>query len=86
MIFSFKIDRPRDMKSTYSQLKHTIESEGGSLSGDNVRGSIVLLGVEGEYEVDADYIIISITKKPSPLLPNRLIENEIRKHFQQLNQ
>ena len=85
MIFSFKIDRPRDMKSAYAQLKNTVESEGGRITGNEVQGSIALLGVEGEYEVDADYIIVSVTKKPSPLLPNRLIENEIRKHFQQLN-
>ena len=84
MRFSFKIDKPMDMKSTYSQLRKTIESEGGSLTGDEVRGCITLLGVEGEYEVDASHIVVTITKKPSPLLPNRLIENEIRKHFKDL--
>ena len=80
MIFSFKIDKPKDMKSTYVKLKHELESAGGTLAGDESNGRITLMGIEGEYETDVSHIIITITKKP-PLIPNRLIENEVRRFF-----
>ena len=84
MKFSFKIDKPKDIKATFENLRKKITSHGGRLEGDNTGGFISSNGVEGEYLVEADFIEITILKKASPLIPNRIIENEIRSIFKKI--
>ena len=85
IVFSFKIDKPDDIKSTFSKLKEELAPMGGKVEGDEKKGFIAVLGAEGGYEVAEDYILITITKKPSILLPNRLIEKEIRSTFEKIS-
>jgi len=84
MLFSFKIDKPTDIKSTFARLKEELESMNGRLEGDEQKGFISVLGTEGGYEVRDNYILITVTKKLSPLIPNKLIEKEIRGNFEKI--
>ena len=80
----FLIDKPKDIKTVFENLQKKIASNGGKLSGDEASGIISSNGVEGKYIVGADSIEITITKKASPLIPNRIIENEIRSIFKKI--
>jgi len=84
MLFSFSLERPDDIKSTFLKLKEELESHNGKLSGNDVSGSISSNGVEGTYVVEEDSIKIKIHKKPL-LFPNSLIENEIRRIFRKVS-
>ena len=55
-------------------------AQGVKLDGDEQRGTLQASGVVGDYVVGADTIEITIRKKPA-FLPNKVIENEIRKMF-----
>ena len=83
MDFSFKIDKPSNMADVLKNLKTLIESESGVHWGNEDKGIIAVGGVEGVYEAFADYILITIVKKPV-LVPNKLIEKEIRKYFKNI--
>ncbi|MCL2215701.1 MAG: hypothetical protein FWB91_01645 [Defluviitaleaceae bacterium] len=83
-LFSFKIDKPQDIGVAFGKLKEELKTLNGKLDGDEQRGLITVLGTEGEYEVHEDYILITITKKLSPLLPNKVIEKEIREKLKEV--
>jgi hypothetical protein len=84
--FTFNIKKPEDIKSTFKKLKQRIEKYKGRLTGDDVSGSIFSDGVEGSYAVKADFIEITVHKKPLPIIPNIVVENEIRKIFLEIMQ
>jgi len=82
--YSFKIDKPKDMKTTFENLRKKIASHGGKLDGDDASGFISSNGVEGKYIVKAECIEITILKKALPLIPNRMVEKEIRNIFKDI--
>jgi len=84
MSFSFYIERPADVPATLERLKEYIAQHGGKMYGDDARGAIFINGGEGVYIVQEDSIKIIVSKKPSILIPNRLVENEIRKIFKEV--
>ena len=86
MLFSFKLGKPDNMQVTFENLKHKIANTGGKLTGNDQEGTISVAGIEGKYTVDTDTIKITITKKPSSLFPNKVIENRIRAIFRELQQ
>ncbi|MCL2839189.1 MAG: hypothetical protein FWE05_00315 [Defluviitaleaceae bacterium] len=81
MSFSFKVAKPADVKYTFGKFQEELAAYNGKLVGDESKGVITVLGTEGRYEVFADYIQIVITKKLSPLIPDKIIEKEIRERF-----
>ena len=84
MLFSFKIDKPVNMEVAFGKVKEELGSLGGRLDGDEEKGFISVLGTEGTYAVHVDCIEIVVLKKMSPLIPNRMIEKEIRGAFERL--
>jgi len=81
--FSFKIERPKDIETTFKKLKERIEKENGSLSGDNEKGSISSSGVEGMYIVKPDSIEITILKNPYKL--DLAVEIYIKNKFKKIS-
>ena len=84
IIFSFSIAKPQNMQATLENLKQKATAHGGSVDGDETSGIIKQSGVEGRYTVNENAIEIVVLKKPSVLLPNRVIESEIRKIFREV--
>jgi len=85
MLFSFELDKPGDIIATFERLKHKLTATGGQLTGNEKEGLISAVGVKGEYVVNTDTITITVTKKPSPVFPNKLIEKRIRAIFQEIS-
>ena len=84
MIFSFTIAKPQNMQATLESLRQKAKAAGGEVDGDCESGAIAYSGVEGRYTVEADLIKIVVLKKPSAILPNGVIESNIRKIFRQI--
>ena len=85
MPFTFILDKPSDVPAAYKLLKEKLASTGGKISGNINMGTISAEGVEGEYVVGEDAVKITITKKPY-ILPNRLVERQIRTLFRGINE
>ncbi|MCL2572543.1 MAG: hypothetical protein FWE11_09085 [Defluviitaleaceae bacterium] len=81
MPFSFLLDKPRNISATFEKLKQQLSAFGGKLTGDEKEGFISLQGVEGNYVVGTDSVKITVTKKPLSILPNKVVENQIRAIF-----
>jgi len=84
MLFSFKIKKPNDIDKTLENLKKRVTEYGGKMKGNTEKGAIAYNGVEGKYVVGETAIVIKIMRKPSFLVPNVLIENEIRNIFNEV--
>jgi len=80
MLFSFKVNRPADLKATFINVKKLIEESGGSLVGDEHSGQISSHGVEGTYKVKANSIEITVNKKPTGY-PEFAVKSYITKVF-----
>ena len=84
MSHTFKLDKPGNITATFERLKQKLSTIGGKLTGNEEEGTILVEGVEGRYVVESDVIKITITRKPASIIPNRLIENQIRSIFQEI--
>ena len=80
MSFSFKVDKPKDLRKILENLKKEIEKHKGSFAGDEKKGSISSSGVKGTYAVTDDVIEITITEKPF-LWPEFAVKNFITDTF-----
>jgi len=85
MAFTFYIEKPADVPATLEKLKEHVAQNKGKIYGDNTRGAIFINGGEGVYIVQEASIKIIVSKKPSALIPNRMVENEIRKIFREVS-
>ena len=80
---SFTVSKPGNFQAAYRELRSFADRNSGngvSLDGNEQRGTLCASGVVGDYVVGSETIEITIKKKPA-FLPNKLIENEIRKMF-----
>jgi hypothetical protein len=82
---SFTIKLCDALPSVIKRVETEIKSAGGDFNGDAEKGSFAgksLLGhVKGQYRgISENEIMITITDKPL-LVPDSMIESEIRKHF-----
>ena len=84
MLFSFNINRPKDIKATFRKVKARLERHNGKISGDESNGYITVEGIEGSYACSAESIKVVVNKKPSRAIPNWLIEKQIRNIFCEL--
>ena len=83
---SFRVDKPADFLSSFRKMQEHVKKRKDDdirLEGDENRGTLYAYGVVGDFVTGQDHIEIIIRKKPA-LLPQRMIENEIKKMFQQL--
>ena len=85
MLFTFKLEKPDNIKLTLERLKAKLAATGGKLSGNEKEGTISAGGAEGKYIVEDHAIRIVVTKKPLAIIPNRLIEKEIRDIFREIS-
>lgn len=84
MPFSFSVDKPEDLARAFRKLKAKCEENNIHMRGDEKSGEILSDGIEGRYNVDANDIEITVTKKPSVFFTNSRIESEIRKIFREI--
>ena len=80
---SFTVDKPGNFQAAFRELRSFADrnsDNGVKLEGDEQRGTLHASGVVGDYVVGTDTVEITIRKKPA-FLPNKMIENEIRKMF-----
>jgi len=84
MPFSFYVNRPKDLTSTFKKLKIRCEKYNGYLRGNEDSGEISSDGVVGTYKVESANIVITIVKKPLSIIPNFIVEKEIKKIFHEI--
>jgi hypothetical protein len=77
--YRFSFEKPRDMGQAIRTVRSGITGKGGSFSGDETAGVFSVSKITGEYAVDRDATVL-IIEKPA-LIPNSLIENEVKKFF-----
>ena len=80
---SFTVDKPRNFQAAFKELRSFADRNNGNgvkLDGNEQRGTLCASGVVGDYIVGPETIEITIRKKPA-FIPNKMIENEIRKMF-----
>jgi len=80
----FALPRPNDTIAVFEKLKDKLAATGGKLTGNESEGTISVNGTQGRYVVEPDAIQITVTKKPSSLIPNKLVEKEIRAVFREI--
>ena len=84
---SFSVEKPKNFRAAFRELRSFADKNsdnGVKLDGDEQRGTLQASGVVGDYVVGAETIEITIRKKPA-FLPNKMIENEIRKMFKMVS-
>ena len=77
--YNFSFDRPANIRQAVQTVRTGIENKGGAFSGDESTGNFRASGITGQYNV-ADRVHVTIHEKPA-LIPNSLIEKEIKKFF-----
>ncbi|MDR2500314.1 MAG: DUF4384 domain-containing protein [Treponema sp.] len=77
--YSFSFDKPANIRQAVQTARAGIENKGGAFSGDESTGNFRASGIAGQYSV-AGRVTVTIHEKPA-LIPNSLIENEIKKFF-----
>jgi len=75
----FQLEKPNNIPETLRKLKARLAKEGGTISGNEVKGIIEYSGVEGIYIVKQNCIEVGITK--CPLLHRLVVERYIRNIF-----
>jgi hypothetical protein len=83
MPFSFNAQKPKDITSSFTQLKNLLEEKGCSLKGDETHGLIIWSdGVEGTYTTKPSTFEITIEKNPFKI--NKPVEIYIRWFFRKI--
>jgi len=81
-MFSFKLSKPANLQVTLEKLSEELKKEGGSVTGDTVRGEIEADGVKGKYKVGEAEIEITISESRYPRI---LVEPYIRSIFKKIS-
>jgi hypothetical protein len=85
MAFSFNLPKPADVAQMLGDIDRELTKRGGTRKGDETAGCISISGAEGTYEVTADAVKLTVTKKPSVMglrkISDSRVEKEIRKMF-----
>ncbi|MCL2387233.1 MAG: hypothetical protein FWC89_06745 [Defluviitaleaceae bacterium] len=82
MVITIKIPTPKDLHALYIKAKTDAEKHDISWSGDINHGQGSGWGFEGEYTVNAEYITVTVLKKPIWATKAR-IEKEVKKYLSQ---
>jgi hypothetical protein len=77
--YRFSFDKPANIRQAVQTVRIGIEGKGGAFFGDESTGNFRASGIAGQYTVDGR-VNVSIHEKPA-LLPNSLIEREIKNFF-----
>lgn len=75
-MFTFKLNKPANLKETLEKLNEELKKEGGSVVGDVYNGTIESDGVKGRYTIGKTDIEITIYESRYPRF---LVEPYIRK-------
>jgi len=79
-----KVTRPQDMHALYTRAKNDAEKHGIKWTGDMQQGHGSGFGFEGRYVVDANYITVTVLKKPLFVTKAR-VEREIKQYVSQVS-
>ncbi|MCL2404871.1 MAG: hypothetical protein FWC92_04905 [Defluviitaleaceae bacterium] len=85
MPFTFILEKPSNINASFERLKTKLSAMGGRLTGNEKTGYITINGAEGQYNVEPEHIKVTITKKPAPIIPNVLIEKQVRSIFTEIS-
>ena len=80
MSFSFKVEKPKNLRETLENVKKEVAKYKGSFVGNEKEGHISASGVKGTYVTADDAIELTITKKPF-LLPEFAIKSFVVNTF-----
>jgi len=81
--YNFSFAKPQNISQALQTVQTGIKSKGGTFSGDEQQGSFKASGIAGQYRV-SDKVDVTISEKPF-VVPNSLIENEVKNFFGALN-
>ncbi len=77
--FNFSFARPQNITQVIQMLRSNVLANGGTFTGNEQQGNFRFIGIAGQYRV-SDVVNVTITEKPF-VVPNSLIEREVRKYF-----
>jgi hypothetical protein len=77
--FNFSFAKPQNISQAIEMVRSGIESKGGTFSGDEQQGNFKASGIIGQYKV-SNIVNVTIQDKPF-VIPNSLIENEVKNFF-----
>lgn len=80
---NFEVQLNAAASEVIPRVRTLLESNGGTLAGDEHSGSFSGSGVYGKYVVEGDTVHISITKKPF-LAPMGVVKSKITEYFNSL--
>ena len=78
-----EIAKPQDMEGLYLRATKDAKEHGIQFTGDLTKGYGTGFGFEGKYSVGADFITITVIKKPLLVSKGR-IEDEVRRYVKGL--
>ena len=64
MSFSFKVNKPKDLRKTLEDVRNKVKEHKGSFVGNEKEGKVSVRGVKGMYVVAENAVEIAITEKP----------------------
>ncbi|MCL2664174.1 MAG: hypothetical protein FWE82_01035 [Defluviitaleaceae bacterium] len=73
------VARPKDLKGCLAFLNAEVKKYGLEFNGDEKRGTASGRGFAGKYEVFADSVVLTVTKKPA-FVPASFVEKNIKKY------
>ena len=73
-MFSFEVNRPKDISAMFNDLKNEARKNNLSFSGDETAGRASGFGFEGRYTVLPNAIKIDVLKKPLIISQKTIIE------------
>jgi len=77
--FNFSFAKPQNIREAVQTVSSSILEKGGTFTGNEQEGNFRASGITGQYKV-ADVVNVTISEKPF-VVPNSLIENEVKKFF-----
>jgi len=77
--FNFSFAKPQNISQAIQTVRGSIESKGGTFTGNEQQGNFKASGIAGRYSV-SDKVDVTISEKPF-VIPNSLIENEVKNFF-----
>jgi hypothetical protein len=77
--FNFSFERPQNINQALQTVQSSVQSKGGTCTGNEQQGSFRASGIVGQYRV-SNMVNVTITEKPF-IVPNSLIESEVKKFF-----
>jgi len=77
---TFRFQIPGNTEEFIRKARKIARENNAVIDGDSTRGSVAGSGVEGEYRIEGDTVVLTINKKPF-FAPWMLVESKLNSFF-----